>query len=306
MAQLKQFIFFDFEMLCASKGLTFESMEAIRLGAVKYDLETKQTTTFDHYIKPLSDKPLSEFCKKLTGISDQDLIDAPHFKEVFTEFLTWVGGIKKSQFFSWSSSDLSRLCMDASLHEISSSTIKKIEQRYVDFQAIFTNRVSKTNASVESALHLYGLTFIGEKHNPLWDAYNTLRIYLHFLNQPLASDLIMLKSFIFEEEHYSVERVNTLLHSKLNEDFSSLLGDRDIFPMKEASKLLKKTRNLVKKYNNILINRSGLFSQDILFLVKHLVDFHYNFLVTYEEHIAYSSKILIIDDSYKQLNLKRG
>ncbi|MFC0558475.1 3'-5' exonuclease [Halalkalibacter alkalisediminis] len=306
MAQLKQYIFFDFEMLCASKGLTFESMEAIRLGAVKYDLETRQITTFDQYIKPISNEPLSEFCKKLTGISDEDLIDAADFKEVLKEFLTWVGGIKKSQFFSWSSSDLTRLCLDASFHEISSSTIKKIQQRYVDFQAIFTQRVSKTNASVETALHLYGLTFVGEKHNPKWDAYNTLRIYLQFLNQPLASDLIMLKSFIFEEEEqYSVERVNTLLHHKLIDDFSSILGDRDTFPMKEASKLVKKTRNLVKKYNNILINRSGLFSQDILFLVKRLVDFHHTFISAYEEHRAYSSKIIILDDSERPLILKR-
>ncbi|MEK1832729.1 hypothetical protein AAAC51_38820 [Priestia megaterium] len=41
MADVKQFIFFDFEMLCSNKGMPFEDMEAIRLGAVKYNIETE-------------------------------------------------------------------------------------------------------------------------------------------------------------------------------------------------------------------------------------------------------------------------
>jgi len=76
--------------------------------------------------------------------------------------------------------------------------------------------------------------------------------------------------------------------------------------MKEASKLVKKTRKLVNKYNNILINRSGLFSQDILSLVKRLVDFDHEFRSTYEDHRTYSSRILILDETDKQMNLKRG
>ncbi|GAE34738.1 3'-5' exonuclease [Halalkalibacter akibai] len=221
MAKVKQFIFFDFEMLCANKGLTFEAMEAIRLGAVKYDLETEQITSFDQFIKPISTKPLSNFCKTLTGIKDEDLQDAASFKVVFKDFLTWVGGVKKSRFFSWSPSDLSRLKLDALKHEVSQSTINKIEKRYVDFQAIFTKRVSNSNVSVEGALKLYELDFIGEKHNPMYDAYNTLRIYLQFLDQPLASDLIMLKTFIFETEDFPIEQMNKQLQRKLMKEVSS-------------------------------------------------------------------------------------
>jgi inhibitor of KinA sporulation pathway (predicted exonuclease) len=310
MAELTQYIFFDFEMLCADKGLTFESMEAIRLGAVKYDLESEQITSFDRFIKPISNKPLSNFCKSLTGIDDQDLQDAANFKDVLKDFLTWVGGVKKSQFFSWSPSDLLRLKIDAQLHEISNSTIKKIEKRYVDFQAIFTKRVSKSNVSVEAALNLYQLNFIGEKHNPMFDAYNTLRIYLHFLDQPVTTDLIMLKNFIFEDESYSVERINQQLQDKLLNDLSALIGEFGIFHIKEAKKRLKQTRNLVKKYNNILINRSGLFNKDNLKLVEHLISFYHDFRSTYEEHTAFSSKILILDDDLihpvQRYNLKRG
>ncbi|WP_332697462.1 3'-5' exonuclease [Halalkalibacter lacteus] len=310
MAELKQYIFFDFEMLCSNTGLAFESMEAIRLGAVKFEIETEKITTFDQYIKPISTKPLSRFCKDLTGIYDKDLESALDFKMVFEEFLTWVGGVKKSRFFSWSPSDFKRLNIDASVHEISYSTISKIEKRYVDFQAIFTKRVSKSNVSVEAALKLYGLAFTGEKHNPMFDAYNTLRIYLNFLQQPLESDLIMVRNYIFENAHFSFDEMNTHLNDKLFHDLTDLIGECDIYSMKSARKLLKRTRSLVNKYSNILINRSGVFNQENILLVEHLVDFYHHFLLTYEEHVAYSSKVVIFDDylilPVKELYSKRG
>ncbi|GAE25190.1 exonuclease [Halalkalibacter wakoensis JCM 9140] len=308
MAELKQFIFFDFEMLCSDEGMSFESMEAIRLGAVKYNLQTKEVLTFDEYIKPLSTKPLSEFCKELTGIDNQHLADASSFQQVLEQFLTWVGGIKKSRFFSWSPSDLHRLKVDSRIHGIPSSTIAKIEKRYVDFQEIFTKRVSKTNASVESALQLYGLDFIGEKHHPMYDSYNTLRIYLKFLDEPIQSDLIMLNQFIFEQEPLPFNKVNAKLNHKILEDFSQLLAN-DVIHMKEARKILKKTSKLVKKYNNVLINRSGLFTDENIKLIEELVAFYHDFLNTFNEHHSFSSKVLILDHyitTNSTLYLKQG
>ncbi|GAE34737.1 hypothetical protein [Halalkalibacter akibai] len=73
---------------------------------------------------------------------------------------------------------------------------------------------------------------------------------------------------------------------------------------------MKQTRNLVKKYHNILINRSGIFNKENQMLVEQLISFYHDFIVTYEEHKAYSSNILILSDyvitSVEQLTLKRG
>lgn len=291
--------------------MSFANMEAIRLGAVKYDLETETIQRFDRFIKPKNRKPLSNFCKQLTGINDTDLKDAEDFKTVFEEFLTWVGGIKKSRFFSWSTSDLTRLKIDAAKHGVSETTIKKIEKRYVDFQAIFTKRVSKNNPSVENALAFYDLTFIGEKHNPMYDALNTLRVYLSFLNKPKQSDLIMVKQFILEDVPKDKGKLNKELVQKLTEDirvYSTHLDE--MYRMKDASKLLKKTRQLVEKYENILINRSGLFSKELVSLISQLVEYYYELILCYEDHINHSSKVMILDESIfypiKELQQKRG
>jgi inhibitor of KinA sporulation pathway (predicted exonuclease) len=286
-------------------------MEAIRLGAVKYNIETEDIEFFDRYIQPTKRVSLSRFCKELTGVNDTDLVGASNFKNVFEDFLTWIGGIKKSRFFSWSTSDLSRLKIDAAKHEISLATIKKIEQRYVDFQEIFTKRVSENNVSVENGLALYNLQFEGKKHNPMYDAYNTLRIYLSFLNEPVQSDFIMIKQFILEEVPQNIKEMNATLRTTIQKDLHIFAEElNEIYKMKDALKIIKRTQRIVKKYENILINRSGMFSEENSFYVGLLLDFYHNLLLCYNEHLEYSSKIIILDEStlhpLNQLSLKRG
>ena len=297
MAQLKSFVFFDFEMLCSNRGMPYEEMEAIRLGAVKYDIQTEKISYFDRYIKPKSKKPLSAFCKKLTRIADEDLTDANHFTDVFKDFLTWVGGVKRSQFFSWSKNDLIRLKIDAKQSNIASSTITKIEKRYIDFQQVLTRRVTKNNLSVENALKLYGLEFIGEPHNPMYDAYNTLRIYLSFFNEPLQSDIIMVNQFISECTWDNHLKINALLTENLRQDIDALVAQlSDIDHIRNAEKMLRMVKRLVKKYENIIINRSGLFTDDLVNYVKLLKEFYMEILISYKHHKAYASKTMILDE----------
>lgn len=313
MGEIKQYVFFDFEMLCSNKGMPFSEMQGIRLGAVKYTISTETVDYFDQFIKPINSRPLSPFCKHLTGISDSDLENAQPFDIVFEDFLNWVGGIKKTQFFSWSKSDLSRLKLDAERHQISNLTIKKIEKRYIDFQAIFTKRVSKTQFSVENALQLYNLSFIGEKHNPMYDAYNTLRIYLSFLNKPVQSDLAMLKQYIFHDLIWPPDygEINAMVNEYFTNDINHLLLEiQDISTMKNMNKILRSCRKLVEKYENILLNRSGIFSKEVINKIRDLVEFYYELLVSYQEHIEYSAKIIILNEHIMKpiysLAVKRG
>lgn len=297
MAELKQLVFFDFEMKCDNRGMAYENMEAIRLGAVKYDLNTKSITQFDRYIQPASPEPLSDFCKKLTGIKDRDLVTAEPFPLVFKEFLYWVGGVKKSRFFSWSKSDMSRLEIDSALHGLPSVTIDKIQSRYVDFQQTFTQRVSKDNLSVENALALYGLQFQGDPHNPMYDAYNTLQIFLHYYSQPLASEIAMVKAFILPDEELDLKTINEKISKALIQDFTSLTANLHYaFRLRDAKKLLKQVSKTVRKYENILMNRSGIFTQDVLQLLQQLIYFHENLKDSYQEHFVSSSRVMILDD----------
>lgn len=309
MAEIKQYIFFDFEMLCSNRGLSFKNMEAIRLGAVKYDINSEKITPFDRYISPVNRAPLSDFCKNLTGIEDYHLSDAANFKEVFRQFLLWVNGIEESRFFSWSKSDLLRLVIDAEAHNISDKTIRAIDNRYVDFQAIFTKRVTKQHFSVERALQLYGLEFFGSKHNPMFDAYNTLRIYLNFLQKPFETDVAMLKQYIFQQQPFEITHINNRLKSYVLTEISLFLNDlKIVLPIKEAYKLIKRLKRMVDKYENILLNRSGIFSIDLIMYLHSFLRFSEDLLKSFHYHFSHSSKIMILDESIirpmSQLSLK--
>jgi inhibitor of KinA sporulation pathway (predicted exonuclease) len=299
MAELKQFVFFDFEMLCSDKGMPFEEMEAIRLGAVKYNLKTEKLEFFDRYIQPINSQPLSPLCKRLTGIQDTDLKNAESFTEVIHEFLTWVNGIKKSRFFSWSTNDLTRLKHDLTRHQLPPSIFKKIEERYVDFQAVFSKRVSKSPYSVENALRLFDLQFIGEPHNPMYDAYNTFRIFQSFSVDKRQSDLVMLNQFILGSEHIPTdpEVVNNLLKKMVKNDVDTLTHEyKEFTNLKDGSKYIKRVKNIVTKYENIVINRSGLFSHEIRHDISLIIKWYHQLLTSYEEHYNYSSRIIIWDE----------
>ncbi|WP_026562535.1 3'-5' exonuclease [Bacillus sp. J37] len=298
MADIKQFVFFDFEMLCSDTGMAFEAMEAIRLGAVKYELETEELSYFDQFIRPQSTEPLTDFCKTLTGISDHDLVDAANFIEVFSEFLEWIGGIKKTTYFSWSPSDLFRLKMDALRHEIPERTLKKIEQRYTDFQKVFTDRVTKNPVSVVDALNLYDLEFIGDMHNPMYDAFNTFRVFQTYMNEPLQSDLIMVQKMIIEDTMpVNIKNVNDKIQNQLHHDVKTINEQlRHTYRLRDIKKLLKPIRRTVLKYENVILNRSGIFSESNIHHAQCFLAFYQDLVHTCEEHIAYSSKTVILHE----------
>ncbi len=298
MADIKQFVFFDFEMLCSDTGMAFDAMEAIRLGAVKYELETEKVSYFDQFIRPQNTEPLSAFCKNLTGITDEDLINADDFTEVFADFLEWIGGIKKTRYFSWSPSDLIRLKMDATRHALPDRTLKKIEQRYIDFQKVFTSRVTKKPISVEDALKLYNLEFIGEKHNPMYDAFNTLRIYHTFINEPVQSDLIMVQKFIFDDiRPVDIKNINQQLRHHLLEDAKQVTEQlRHTHRLRDLKKLLKPIGRTALKYENVIFNRSGIFTDDTIHYARCLLTFYEELIHTYNEHFSYSSKTVILHE----------
>ncbi|MEN8699895.1 3'-5' exonuclease [Bacillus infantis] len=310
MAELTQYVFFDFEMLCSNKGMLFEDMEAIRLGAVKYDLLTEELSFFDEYIKPENHKPLSMFCKRLTGIEDKDLRDADGFADVFTTFLYWVNGVKKTRFYSWSKSDLSRLNADAARHGIPAATIEKINSRYVDFQEVFSNRAANNTPSVENALGLYGLDFVGETHNPMFDSYNTLRIFFAFERNPQLTEKIMAERFILPGRTLSIDQINVEVKSQFAKDMEEFFSSLQwIYKMKEAQQLVKRAKRICKRYKNVAGSTSGIFDEELRKDAKDFILFYEGLKKNYLEHITYSSRILILDEenfSYRKLLLARA
>ena len=82
--------------------------EIIQIGAIKLDSELNILDTFSSYIKSEIYKDIHPFVKKMTGITNSNLKNAPSFKEVYEDFLKFIG-IKNSIFGTWGTNDLKEL-----------------------------------------------------------------------------------------------------------------------------------------------------------------------------------------------------
>jgi len=85
-------IVLDLEATCWEKGTSLERMETIEFGAVRLDGRTLfPVGEFSRFIRPIEEPVLSDFCKRLTGITQEDVDNAETFPLVFKDFLEWLG-----------------------------------------------------------------------------------------------------------------------------------------------------------------------------------------------------------------------
>lgn len=77
------FVVFDFE----TTGLNNESNEIIQISAIKFEYG-KPTRTFNTYVKP--NKKIPSKITNLTGISNEDVSNAPSIEEVLPNFLLFI------------------------------------------------------------------------------------------------------------------------------------------------------------------------------------------------------------------------
>ena len=131
------YIIFDLEATCWEHKEKIENMEIIEVGAVKMaPVSFKIVSEFQSFVKPINNPVLSDFCTKLTSIT-QKLIDAAkNFNEVFPNFIDWIGD-ESFQFCSWGEYDLNQLRADCKRHSINLPRI--IEKNHRNLKAEFAS-----------------------------------------------------------------------------------------------------------------------------------------------------------------------
>ena len=117
--------------------------EIIQIGAIKLDSELNILDTFSSYIKSEIYKDIHPFVKKMTGITNSNLKNAPSFKEVYEDFLKFIG-IKNSIFGTWGTNDLKELHRNILFYNLS---LENVPTMYINIQQhaskFFNNPVGK-------------------------------------------------------------------------------------------------------------------------------------------------------------------
>lgn len=175
---LKKYIFcVDVEATCSSdSAVPREQMEVIEFGGVLLDRDTMEVVErIEFFIKPILHPVLTDFCKELTHITQQQ-VDEGHtyvwalslmraFRERFGDDFCWC---------SWGAFDKNIFVQDGELHGL--SPILEPHNHF-NLKVWFSNLNDKKKGfGLNKAIAFKNLEFIGQHHRALSDAENVAQI----------------------------------------------------------------------------------------------------------------------------------
>ena len=173
-----KYIIFDLEATCEKDDKNFRN-EIIEIGAVKINEKLEIVDEFCSFIKPILNPKLTDFCKELTTISQEDMDGADGFKEVLNRFINWVGE-EEYILCSWGFYDKSQFKKDCELHNISTSWLKN----HISLKHQHGKKIMgiEKGVGMERALNKAGLKLHGIHHRGIDDAKNIAQIFVKYFD----------------------------------------------------------------------------------------------------------------------------
>ena len=177
------YIIYDLEATCwenefAARG---KRREIIEIGGVLMDKNGNIKNQFESFVQPIVHPMLSDFCQRLTSISQIDVNQADKFPAVIEDFKDWIGANDNEEYLlcSWGFFDRSAFIKDCELHK----TDSRWARQHISLKDQYP-RIKNTGRAVglKKALDIEGFDFEGREHRAISDAINTAKIFRKFLN----------------------------------------------------------------------------------------------------------------------------
>lgn len=175
---MKTLIIFDLEATCEDKAIRNNfDRETIEIGAVKI-IDGEIIDEFQTFIQPIRTKKLTDFCKKLTHITQEQVDSGPRFPDAIRNFCEWAGD--DAEFLSWGIYDKKQLEKDAKCFGMDASFISNHRNIKEEYQLI--KGLSRA-VSVVTALEMEKIKFKGLHHRGMDDARNIAQIFLKVIDK---------------------------------------------------------------------------------------------------------------------------
>jgi 3'-5' exoribonuclease 1 len=178
------FIIFDLEATCweTEREAAGKTQEIIEIGAVKIDENGEIIDTFGEFIRPIVHSQLSNFCTKLTTITQVDVNRASLFIDVIEKFKTWIGLYDNEDYLlcSWGFFDQRALMRNCDYHKLESNWTKShinLKEQYP--KIIGTYR----SIGLKKAVELEKFEWEGVHHRGISDAINLAKIFNKYITQ---------------------------------------------------------------------------------------------------------------------------
>ena len=172
------YLIIDLEATCWESGGKKEESEIIEIGAVLLGGDCKILGEFQTFVKPVKKPILSEFCKSLTFIKQEDINNAEIFPIAFEKFIREVEGaagcgIKNITFCSWGHYDRKQLIQDCQLHNVQYPFLNHRSLKHE-----FAERRNTKPKGMKKTLQSCGIELDGTHHRALDDAKNIAKIFI--------------------------------------------------------------------------------------------------------------------------------
>ncbi|MCF7921044.1 MAG: exonuclease domain-containing protein [Candidatus Cloacimonetes bacterium] len=169
-----QYVIIDLEATCWKNVMDFTKMEIIEIGAVKLAGDTLEVLgEFSCFVRPVVNPLLSDFCKELTSIRQQDVDAAEIFKVVFPRLLAWIGE-DDYKIVTWGNYDIKQFEIDCRRHGI--ELPEKFITQHINLKKEFAESKQCRPCGMKRALRLLDIPLTGTHHRGIDDARNIARI----------------------------------------------------------------------------------------------------------------------------------
>ncbi|EJU04421.1 exonuclease RNase T and DNA polymerase III [Dacryopinax primogenitus] len=187
---LKYFLILDFEATCASPRPVNFVQEVIEFPCIVYSMEQEYPTAMFHeYVKPLLSPHLTDFCTRLTGISQATVDSGDKFSNVWRRFNEWLARLCQDTdprsfiFVTCGNWDLQTM-LPAQLRQCGIEFPRRETghtgvdfTRYVNIKDAFAEFYdSDPPSGLLEMLHVLGMQLEGRFHSGIDDCRNVSRI----------------------------------------------------------------------------------------------------------------------------------
>ena len=175
-----RYIVIDLEMNKLAKQYKEERLilgrEIIEIGAVVLDEWYQEIGSFKTLVKPQYNDVIEKGITKLTGITTEQVQNAPILEEAIHIFLAWCHGMNDEIIIhEWSDADLEQITKEITLKKIRlNEEDMNLLVGWSDFQKEYGEKLHLDNqVSLKNAVMYAGIDFEGHEHDALDDARNT-------------------------------------------------------------------------------------------------------------------------------------
>lgn len=178
------FLVVDLEATCSdTKKVPRQEMEIIEIGAVMVEAKNLDIISkFQTFIKPVRHPLLTNFCTKLTSITQEQVDKAPTYQKAIENFKEWLYQYSNYIFGSWGNYDYKQFQQDSNFHQLP----YPIGSEHINLKQLFsTNQKLKNRYGMAQALELAGIKLEGTHHRGIDDARNITKLLRYILGRKM-------------------------------------------------------------------------------------------------------------------------